>query len=89
MPFFWITCAVSYGGGIGLFLDGKPDVFTVEKKRKNYVIEARVKGKDDYYTINLTVSFEGSFSLTITSNNRSMISCSGEIYAAEKPVEKK
>ncbi|MEI6275363.1 MAG: DUF4251 domain-containing protein [Prolixibacteraceae bacterium] len=53
------------------------------------LIEARVKGKDDYYTINLTVSFEGSFSLTITSNNRSMISCSGEIYAAEKPVEKK
>jgi hypothetical protein len=89
MPYFGRAYSVSYGGEGGLKFEGKPEVFTVEKKSKNYAIEAKVKGPDDYYTINLTVSFEGSSSMSIGSNKRSLISYNGEITAIEKPEEKK
>jgi hypothetical protein len=89
MPFFGRAYSVSYGGDNGLKFDGKPEIFTVEKKKKNYSLEAKVKGSDDNYTIGLTISFEGSSSLSISCNKRAFISYNGEIYPVEKPTEKK
>ncbi len=89
MPYFGRAYSVSYGGDGGLKFWGKPEVFTIERKSKNYALEAKVKGTDDSYTINLTVSFEGSSSMSIVSNNRSFISYNGEIFATEKQFEKK
>ena len=83
MPYFGRVYTVSYGDG-GLKFFGKPEVFTVGKRSKNYTIEAKVKGEDDYYTINLTVSFEGSSTMSISSGNRALISYNGEICATEK-----
>jgi hypothetical protein len=83
MPYFGKVYSVSYGDGSLKFF-GKPDVFTLGKKGKNYAIEAKVKGEDDYYTINLTVSFEGNSSMSISSSNRALISYNGEICATEK-----
>ena len=83
MPYFGRVYSVSFGDG-GLKFWGKPDVFTVEKKSNNYAIKAKVKGSDDCYAINLTVSFDGSSSMSISSNNRAMISYNGEICATEK-----
>lgn len=82
MPYFGRVFSVSFGDG-GLMFWGKPDVFTLEKKSKNYAIKAKVKGTDDYYTIYLTVSLEGSSSISISSNNRALISYNGEICSTE------
>jgi len=83
MPYFGRVYSVTYGDG-GLKFWGKPDVFILGKKSKNYAIKAKVKGTDDYYMINLTVNFEGSSSLSISSNNRALINYNGEICATEK-----
>lgn len=87
MPFYGRAYSVSYGGDSGLKFDGKPEVYTVEKKKKNYEIEAKVRGQNDFYTINLTVSFEGSSTMNISCNNRTSISYNGEVFAPEKPKE--
>jgi hypothetical protein len=59
------------------------------KEKKNYQVDAVVNGTTDKYRLSLSVGFEGSASLSITSNNRSTISYQGEISAPEKPEEKK
>jgi len=87
MPYYGRAYSVAYGGDAGLKFEGKPEVYTVEKKKKNYEIEAKVKSNNDYFTINLSVSFEGSSSMSISSNNRSSISYNGEIFSVEKPKE--
>jgi hypothetical protein len=87
MPYFGRAYSVSYGGDAGLKFEGKPEVYTVEKKKKAYSLEARVKSSNDYFTIHLSVGFEGSSSMSISSNNRSSISYNGEIFPQEKPKE--
>jgi hypothetical protein len=79
---------VGYGGDSGMKFDGKPEEFTVTKGKKNYSINAVVKGNNDTYRLSLTVSFEGSGTLSITSNNRSFISYNGDITAPEKAEKK-
>lgn len=88
MPFFGRAYSVSYGGDSGLKFEGKPEVYTVEKKKKNYEIEAKVKDKSDSFTINLSVSFEGSSTMSISSNNRTSISYNGEVFTREVQKEK-
>jgi hypothetical protein len=84
MPFFGRAFSgVGYGSDDGLKFNGKPETFTITKGKKNYQVEATVKGERDTFRLSLTVSFQGSSSLTITSNNRSTISYSGEIRAIE------
>ena len=83
MPYFGKVYTVSFGDG-SLNFFGQPDVFTVGRKSNNYAIEAKVKGEDDSYTINLKVSFEGNSSMTISSGHRALISYNGEVCATEK-----
>lgn len=86
MPFFGRAFSgVGYGRDGGLNFEGSPQEFTVEKGKKAYQIKTVVKGVADVYTLFLSVSFGGSATLTISSNNRSTISYNGEI----KPIEKK
>jgi hypothetical protein len=87
MPYFGRAYSVSYGGDAGSKFEGKPEVYTVEKKKKGYSLEARVKSSNDYFTIHLSVGFEGGSSMSISSNNRSSISYNGEIFPQEKPKE--
>ncbi len=90
MPFYGRAYSgVGYGGDEGLKFSGKPEEFTVTKGKKNFQVSATVKGEKDNFRLSLTVSFEGSATLTITSNNRSAISYSGEIIAPETKKEKK
>jgi len=85
MPFFGKAYgSIGYGGDGGLKFGGTPEDYTVTKGTKNYQVNASIKGTNDYYKISLSVSFEGSASLSITSNNRSPISYNGEISAPEK-----
>ena len=90
MPFFGKAYSgIGYGADTGLKFQGKPEEFKVEKTKKAFQIDAVVKGTTDNFRLSLSVGFEGSASLTITSNNRSTISYQGEISAPEKPAEKK
>jgi len=82
LPFFGRAYSgVGYGGDGGMQFEGKPTVYSVEKKKKSYLIKADVRGERDSYSIMLTVYFEGSAYLTINSNNRSSISYDGDIEA--------
>jgi len=90
MPFFGKAySSIGYGGDGGLKFSGKPEDYTVTKGAKNYQVNATVKGANDYYKISLSVSFEGSATLSIISNNRSSISYNGEISAPDKKEGKK
>jgi hypothetical protein len=90
MPYFGKAYnSVGYGGDAGLKFKAKPEEFTVTKGKKNYDIKVIVKGEGDKYSLYLSVSFEGSATLSVISNNRSNISYSGEISAPEKSADKK
>lgn len=85
LPFFGRAFGgVGYGGGNGMEFEGKPTVYTVEKKKRSYQIKVEVRGELDSYTILLSVYFEGNAYLVINSNNRSAISYDGDIEAFEK-----
>jgi len=88
MPFFGRAFSVPYGGAGGLKFEGKPEVYTIEKGKKFYFVNAKVKSKGDYFTVNLSISFDGGATMSISSNNRSPISYYGEISAVVKPAEK-
>lgn len=85
MPFFGRAFSgVGYGGDVGLKFEGIPQEFTIEKGKKAYQIKAVVRGDKDTYRLLLSVFFEGSATLSISSNNRSTISYNGEILKIEK-----
>lgn len=86
LPFFGRGFSgIGYGGtDAGIKFEAKPTVYTVEKKKKNYVIKADVRGERDSYSIILTVYFDGSATLSINSNNRSSIFYDGDIKEFKK-----
>jgi hypothetical protein len=55
----------------------------MEKGKKNYEGMVVVKGDDDKYKIYLTIGFDGNATLSVSSNNRSNISYTGEISGME------
>lgn len=82
MPFFGTAYAgIGYSGDTGIKFKARPDSFNIQKKKKSFEIDTEVKGENDFYRISLYVTFEGSASLTVTSNHRSSISYKGEIKA--------
>jgi hypothetical protein len=84
MPFFGRGFSgIGYGGDRGLKFKGKPNEFTIVKKRKTYEIEATVKDEHDVFKISLSVSFNGSATLSIISNNRSPMMYFGDISKIE------
>jgi hypothetical protein len=86
MPFYGNAYSgIGYGGDSGLRFTGKPENFTVAKDKKNYQVDATVRGENDNFRLILSISFEGSATLSIISNNRSTISYNGEISAPVQP----
>ena len=84
MPFFGTaTSGIGFNADPTIKFKDKPETFNIEKKKKNFQIDAKVKGENDVYRISLSVSFEGSSSMSIISNNRGTISYQGEIFPAE------
>ena len=83
MPFFSRSNVGSIRDTAGLTFKEKPESFSMVKKNKNFQINAKVKGKNDRYQLSLVVGFEGSSSLTITSNKRAAIRYQGTIFALE------
>jgi len=84
MPFFGTaTAGIGFGSDNTIKFKEKPESFNIVKNKKNFQIDAKVKGETDVYRISLSVTFEGSCSMSIISNNRSTISYQGEILPAE------
>lgn len=81
MPYFGRAYSgVAYGGGGGgLSFKGLMKDYSLTKGKKNFVLKAEVRGDSDYYSITLTVYFDGGASLTISSNNRDSINYRGNI----------
>lgn len=85
MPFFGRAySAVGYGNDTGLSFKGKPEKIEIGKNRKTFQVNVIVKGGTDIFRLFLSIGFEGSASLSISSDNRSTISFQGEISAPEK-----
>jgi hypothetical protein len=81
MPFFGTaTAGIGMGGDATIKFKDKPDTFNIEKKKKNFQIDARVKGENDVYRLSLQVM---PATLSVISNNRGTISYQGEIYPPE------
>jgi hypothetical protein len=80
MPFFGTaTSGIGYSDPTIKFKD-KPEVFNIEKKKKNFQVDGKVKGENDIYRLSLSVLPEGGASLSIISNNRGTISYQGTIF---------
>ena len=78
---------IGYGGDDGMKFEGKPTVYSIEKTKKAYLIKVEVRGERDSYSMILSVYFEGSANLSISSNNRSSISYDGDIKEFKKNIK--
>lgn len=85
MPFFGTGYAgIGYSGDGGLKFSGKPTEYSIARNKKNFKVKAIVKSGHDTFQLFLTVSFEGSASLSINSLNRSPISYNGKIIPSDQ-----
>lgn len=85
MPFFGRGYSgIGYAGDTGLKFEGKPTEYSIVKTKKTFELKALVRGESDVFKILLSISYEGSATLTINSNNRSSISYYGEISKIKK-----
>lgn len=85
LPFFGRAYSgAGYNSGAGLHFQGKPDIFTVDKKKKTWEVKVTVKNNTDTYRLYLLVTSEGFATLSVTSNNLETISYTGEIHAPEE-----
>jgi hypothetical protein len=79
MPFFGTAYRGGYGTEPGMKFKGKPTIFTVKKGKKNWDVTAEVSDPIDRYKLYMTVTSSGTASLSISCNQKSTISYSGEI----------
>ncbi|HEY6144535.1 MAG TPA: DUF4251 domain-containing protein [Flavobacterium sp.] len=85
LPFFGVGYSgVGYGGENGMQFEGEPKYFNIEKTKDAYSIKSEVKTDHDTYSLFLSVYFDGSARLFISSNNRTSISYNGKIDALKK-----
>ena len=81
LPFFGRGFNIGYGSDGGIKFEGKPENLKIEQTKKKCTIKATVKGQNDVYDLFFTIFFNGGTSLSINSNNRSVISYDGQIRA--------
>ncbi len=79
MPFFGRSFSGGTGDNAGIVFNEKPEMYTIDKKSKNFQVKAKVKGKSDQYQLSMVIGFGGSASLMISSNKKSTITYYGEI----------
>jgi len=87
LPFFGRGYNVGYNSDGGIKFEGKPENIRVESKKNNTILKATVRGKSDVYDLLFSIFYNGSTTLSVSSNNRGPISYDGIIYAP-KTAEK-
>ncbi|MDQ6529989.1 DUF4251 domain-containing protein [Flavobacterium sp. LHD-85] len=81
LPFFGRGYNVGYGTDGGIKFEGKPQNVRVESKKNNTILKATVRGASDVYDLTFSIFYNGSTTLSVSSNNRGPISYDGVIYA--------
>lgn len=88
LPFFGRAYSIDYGGDGGIKFEGKPSGYTIVRRKggKGFEVNATIRTPRDNYKLIIFVSPEGNASLTINSNQRSVISYDGDIakYAGDE-----
>jgi hypothetical protein len=82
MPYFGrANSSAAYGSSSdgGLKFQGKPEEYSFDKKKKNYLISTVVMESGESYKITMIVQFSGSSTLTIICNSRSPITYNGYV----------
>jgi len=87
LPFFGRGYNVGYSTDGGIKFEGKPENIRVENKKNNTILKATVRGANDVYDLTFSIFYNGSTTLSVSSNNRGPISYDGIIYAP-KTAEK-
>lgn len=90
-PFFGTSFSgAAYGGDGGIEFNTELENYTVtlNDKKQEIVIKFKAKGKNDTFDFNIRVFPGGNTSITINSNNRSVMSYSGSMKALEKKEAK-
>jgi hypothetical protein len=88
LPFFGRGFNVAYNGDGGIKFEGKPENIKIEKKKKNTILKATVRGKNDVYDLMFSIFSNGTATLNVNSNNRAPISYDGIISAPKTSVNK-
>jgi hypothetical protein len=84
LPFFGRGYNVGYNSDGGIKFEGKPENIRVERKKNNTILKATVRGKSDVYDLLFSIFYNGSTTLSVSSNNRGPISYDGIIYAPKR-----
>ncbi|KAF2078906.1 DUF4251 domain-containing protein [Flavobacterium sharifuzzamanii] len=87
LPFFGRGYNVGYSTDGGIKFEGKPENVRVESKKNNTILKATVRGASDVYDLTFSIFYNGSTTLSVSSNNRGPISYDGVVYAP-KTAEK-
>ncbi len=89
-PFFGTGFSGSAYNGGGIEFKNELEDYTVtfNDKKQEVSIKFKVKGESDYYSVIVRVFADGNTSITITSNNRSVMNYSGKTIALEKKEAK-
>ncbi|WP_286971146.1 DUF4251 domain-containing protein [Flavobacterium sp. UBA4854] len=87
LPFFGRAYNVGYNSDGGIKFEGKPENIKVETKKNSTILKATVRGKSDVYDLTFSIFYNGSTTLSVSSNNRGPINYDGIIYAP-KSAEK-
>ncbi len=89
-PFFGTgySGAAYKGGGIEFKNELENYTVTLNDKKQEVTIKFKVKGESDYYSVIVRVFAGGNTSITIDSNNRSVMNYSGTTKALEKKEAK-
>ena len=81
LPFFGRAYNIGYNSDGGIKFEGKPENIKIENKKNNTNLKATVRGKTDVYDLMFSIFYNGSATLSVTSNNRAPINYDGIIYA--------
>lgn len=86
LPYFGRTYQPSYGGDGGIEFDAAPENLELSLKEKKHMIfvSCEVKGKQDKYSLYLSIGSSGYATLNINSQKRQSISYSGKIGPLNK-----
>lgn len=90
LPFFGTGFSGSAynGGGIEFKNELEDYTVTLNEKKREITIKFKVRGESDYYSVIARVFAGGNTSITISSNNRSVMNYSGNTAALEKKEAK-
>lgn len=80
MPFYGTAYnGMTIGRDKGMRFKGKPEDFSVDRSKNGFDVSAKLKTREDTFSISMSVSDSGLATLSISSNNRETMSYQGGV----------